>query len=68
MKTVAEATTRLQMAPGDRTVGSRPNKSVLVIEDQRAHVLIGKSKTDRSDPRRGFEGVELEAQAPSVRP
>jgi hypothetical protein len=24
MKTVAEATTRLQMAPGDMTVGSRP--------------------------------------------
>ena len=26
MKTVAEATTRFQMAPGDTTVGSRPGR------------------------------------------
>ena len=37
-------------------VGRRvANISVVAVEDQRAHVLIGKPEADRTDPRRGVE-------------
>ena len=67
MKTVAEATTRFQMAPGNKTVGSRPFQAVHMLADddfigpwkegaprQSRIVFIGRN-VDRPELQRGFE-------------